>query len=141
MSQQSSDRQDALKLLLGALDEWPSKEEPRDPALIFGYHWCKFHPDHEWVLANAQNDTLSHAEFHVAYFEAMLMKDHFDQKFISTCAKMLKQSKGNKKGYEVTLTRAQVRAMCFAISTYDERKAKLAHINEVADRLNKVLTQ
>lgn len=136
------DRDDTVKAMVINFDEWPSKDKPI-PATgaINGYYWRKNRPDAEWCLVNKDNDTISKAEFHVAYFEAIRMEHHFDQKFIDICAKMLEQSKGNKKGYEVTLTRAQVRAMCHALSEYDRRKDKLDRINEAVKKLNRVLTQ
>lgn len=136
------ERDDAMKAMVINFDEWPRPDKPKPmTGQLSGYHWRKNLPNAEWCLVNQHNDIISHADFRVAYFEAIRMEDHFTQKFIASCAQMLNQSEGNKKGYEVTLSRAQVRAMCFAISTYDEKKDKLAIVTNTAAKLNRVLTQ
>ncbi len=135
------ERDQCMAYLLANYDEWPSADGLSPGAATHhGYHWCKFDPDRDWVLSNTQNDTISKAEFHVAYFEDIRMEHHFDQKFLSSCAKMLNQSKGNTRGYDVTLSRAQLIAMCHAIAEYDIAKDKLTIARRVAFKLNGVLT-
>lgn len=139
MSQQSSSRKDAMKFLLSNFDEWPSKETSRDHTLICGYHWCKFHPDHDWALSNPQNDTISKAEFHVAYFDDIRMEHHFDEKFVVDMMRRF-ESGNPKKGFNINFSRTQLRAMCHAIAEHDIAKDKLTIARRVAFKLNGVLT-
>lgn len=136
-------REECMAYLLKNYEEWPPKYALGHHASVshYGYCWHQNNPEAEWCLVNKDNDIISKAEFHVAYFEDIRMEHHFDEEFITTIAKMLKQSEGNERGYEVTLSRAQVRAMCHALSQHDKTKDKLARINEAAYELNKVLTQ
>lgn len=136
-AQSNGNRNDAMDLLLKAFDEWPDKGKPMPEGHICSYHWRKFRPNAEWSLMDSNNDVISKAEFHVAYFEAIRMEHHFKEDFVTFISKMLEHG----GDYKVAFTRPQLRAMAHAIVEHDTAKDRLHSVTVAANRLRRVLTQ
>jgi len=136
----NGNRIDAMALLLKVYDEWPDKSHPIPEGHVCGYHWRKHRPNADWCLMDSNNDVISKAEFHVEYFEAIRMTDHFNGKEAAALKEQLEEFP-DKKGYSIKLTRNQLRAMGHAIAVHDANKDKLHAVAVVSNRLNKVLTQ